>query len=98
MQAGLLLSATEIIGDYGAKSDNALLTYGGYHALAWELRSLLRNNSLALVNAYWDGISNVATLTLGYLLNERLTSGQWLGAILVSVGIAIMEFSASPNF
>lgn len=89
--AGALLTATEIVGDYGAKVDNAVLAHGSYNALAWELRTMLRKGSLSLVNANWDGISNLATLTLGYYMGERLTTQQYVGAALISVGIFLLK-------
>lgn len=89
--AGALLTATEIVGDYGAKVDNAVLAHGSYNVLAWELRTMLRKGSLSLVNANWDGISNLATLTVGYMLGERLTTQQYIGAFLVSAGIFLMK-------
>ncbi len=90
LQAGILLTATEFVGDYGAKVDNPVLLYGGYNALAWELRGMLRNKPLALVNGYWDGISNVMTMALGYMLGEQLTTNQWIGAAMISGGLFLL--------
>lgn len=60
-QAGVILTATELVGDYGAKVDNAIVAHASYNVLAWEMRVMLQNNSLSLVNANWDGVSNLAT-------------------------------------
>lgn len=90
LQAGIVLTLTEAVGDYGAKIDSVPLTFGGYNALAWELRGMLRNKPLALVNGYWDGISNVMTMALGYALGERLTTNQWIGAAMISAGLFLL--------
>jgi hypothetical protein len=52
--AGAILTATELVGDYGAKVDSIILAHGSYNLLAYELRMMLRTNSLSLVNANWD--------------------------------------------
>ncbi len=52
-QSGFVLTLTEIIGDYGAKIDSPVLAYGSYLTLAHELRIMLRDKPLSLVNAYW---------------------------------------------
>lgn len=90
-QSGLVLTLTEFVGDYGAKQQDAFLGYGGYVALQWELQGMLRNNPLSLVNAYWDGISNLMTLGLGYAMGERLSNSQLLGAVLISAGLILLR-------
>jgi multidrug transporter EmrE-like cation transporter len=90
LQSGLLLTATEFVGDWGAKTDNAVATYGGYNALAYELRGMLRNKPLGLVNAYWDGLSNVMTMVLSYYMGERLTPAQYAGAAFITAGILLL--------
>lgn len=90
-QSGAILTLTEFIGDWGAKVGNDVATFGGYNALAWELRGMLRNNPLSLVNAYWDGISNIMTMGLGYAMGERLTTSQYAGAFLITAGIFMLQ-------
>jgi multidrug transporter EmrE-like cation transporter len=90
-QSGLVLTLTEFFGDYGAKTQNPVLGYGGYAVLQWELQSMLRNNPLSLVNAYWDGISNIMTLGLGYAMGERLSNQQLAGAFLITAGIMFLR-------
>lgn len=87
------LTLIELIGDYGAKVDNPLLTYGGYNALGWKLTSALKNNSLILTNSYWDGLSNIMTTILGWSLGERPSANQWIGIILISAGIFVLHKS-----
>jgi len=91
LQAGIVLTLTEAFGDYAAKVQNPLLGYGSYITLQWELQQMLRNNPLSLVNAYWDGISNIMTMTLGYAMGERLNSNQLMGCLLVSAGIYLLR-------
>lgn len=93
MQAGVLLTAIELIGDYGAKIGNPIMCYGGYMVLAGTLMRLLYANglTLTLVNANWDAISNVATVIMGYALGERFTQRQYVGLALVSLGIFLIN-------
>jgi len=89
--SGVVLTLTEFIGDYGAKIQNPLLAYGGYNLLSYELLGMLKNKPLSLVNAYWDGISNLMTLGLGYALGERLSGSQYAGALLISAGLFLLN-------
>lgn len=90
-ESGLVLTLTEFVGDYGAKYQNDVMTFGGYNMLALELRQMLRNNPLSLVNAYWDGISNIMTMALGYFAGERLSPMQYSGALLITAGIFMLQ-------
>lgn len=87
------LTLIELVGDYGAKVDNPILTYGGYNALGWKLTSALKNNSLILTNSYWDGLSNIMTTILGWSFGERPSVNQWIGIILISAGIFVLHKS-----
>ncbi len=89
--AGLILSLTEIVGDYGAKVGNTPLTFLGYNLLALELLKFLRSGSLTLVNGNWDAISNVFTFALGYLMGERFSRQQYLGLTLITVGLFLIQ-------
>ena len=89
--SGVVLTLTEFIGDYGAKIQNPLLAYGGYNLLSYELLGMLKNKPLSLVNAHWDGISNLMTLGLGYALGERLSGSQYAGALLISAGLFLLS-------
>lgn len=91
LQSGVVLTLTEFVGDYGAKIGSDALAFGGYNMLAFELRGMLKNEPLSLVNAYWDGISNLMTLGLGYALGERLSESQYTGAILISAGLFLLS-------
>ena len=89
--SGVVLTLTEFVGDYGAKIQSPLLAYSGYNLLSYELIGMLKNNPLSLVNAYWDGISNLMTLALGYFLGERLSDSQYFGAFLISAGLLLLQ-------
>lgn len=90
-RAGLILSLTEIVGDYGAKIQNPVITLIGYNVLGLELLNFLRVGSLTLVNANWDGISNVCTMLLGFAMGERFTQKQYLGLAMITIGLFLIE-------
>ncbi len=91
LEAGVILSLTEIIGDYGAKIQVPLLAYGAYLVLAHELLGFLKNGSLTLVNANWDGISNICTMIMGMILGESFTQKQYLGLGMITVGLFLIN-------
>lgn len=89
---GVILTLTEMFGDYGAKVQNPALSYVSYVALSYELQSMMKEPraSIALANAYWDGISNIMTMAMGYYMGEQLTTIQWSGCFLISAGIFLL--------
>jgi len=91
--SGLILSVTEIVGDYSAKKGHRLLTFLGYTVLAAEMLYFLYDGgqSLTLVNGNWDAISNVLTFLLGFYMGERFTSVQYLGLAMISVGLFLIQ-------
>lgn len=91
LRAGVILSLTEIIGDYGAKIQTPILAYGAYLMLAHELLGFLKNGSLTLVNANWDGISNLCTMIMGMMLGERFTPEQYLGLGMITIGLFLIN-------
>lgn len=90
VQGGLILTAVELFGDYGAKIQNPALCYIGYNALAYILLQLMKTRSLTLVNANWDGISNLLTMLLGFILGERFQPRQYLGLGLITAGLLLI--------
>lgn len=88
--AGIVLSFVEIIGDYGAKIRNPMLCFLGYNALAWTLYRLLASQTLTIVNANWDGISNVLTMALGFYMGERFTQQQYIGLAMITAGLFLL--------
>lgn len=94
----ILLTGVEAIGDYGAKVQNPLLTFGGYNLLAGALFAALKSNPLSLTNTWWDGISNVMTLFIGVIVfGETLTSRQAIGAALVTLGLFLVGTGKGGN-
>jgi len=59
--------------------------------LAHELLGFLKNGSLTLVNANWDGISNICTMIMGMMLGERFTQKQYLGLGMITVGLFLIN-------
>lgn len=92
LQAGVLLSLVETVGDYGAATQNPVLTAVGYNALAFTLYQSLKTNSLILTNSYWDATSNIATTLVGLLIGERPSARQWIGVLTISAGILILHW------
>ncbi len=95
---GTLLSIVEAGGDYAIKryalggSSWFLGTgFGVYGLLVVILAWLFSGNGLAIVNSYWDGISNIVNmLVAAFLLNESYTFRQWAGMFLVGMGLFII--------
>lgn len=92
LQAGALLSLVEIVGDYGAATQNPVLTAVGYNALAFTLYQQLKNNSPILTNSYWDATSNIATTLVGLFFGERPSFRQWVGILTITAGIVILRW------
>lgn len=90
MRYGFELTLIEMVGDWGAKTQNKLVAFGGYNALAWRLTNALETGSLILTNSYWDAFSNVMTTFLGVAMGERPSNLQWLGVGLISGGILLL--------
>lgn len=90
LNAGLILSFVEIIGDYGAKIRNPTICFVGYNALAWTLYRLLATQTLTLVNANWDGVSNILTMLLGMYMGERFTQRQYIGLAMITAGLFLI--------
>lgn len=86
IKAAAVLNAIELVGDYGVKTDNNLLMYGGYNAMAYVLHETA-STRLGLVNAYWNALSNVTVTMLGYYMGERMSSMQYAGVATIAAGI-----------
>jgi multidrug transporter EmrE-like cation transporter len=96
---GILLSLVESVGDFSLKKyaitdSKGFLGIGVavYTILAGILGWLMKTNGLAIVNAFWDATSNVLTMALGGLVfNETYTVRQWIGMVVVTLGIFMMD-------
>ncbi len=91
LSQAFILTFIELVGDYGAKTQNPVLAYGGYNALAWKLTDGLKTNSLILTNSYWDAISNLMTVGLGMAMGERPSAGQAVGILLITAGMVMLN-------
>lgn len=96
---GLYLTTTELIGDislkiYAQKGGIVALAIGtaAYLGLEAIMIDKLKHNSLAIVNGYWDGMSNIATTIAALFMGETLTSLQLAGISLVSAGLFMLEW------
>jgi multidrug transporter EmrE-like cation transporter len=98
---GTILTLVEGIGDYALKK----YSIGGkwlylpvgivtYVSLAFILIWLFRHTGLAILNASWDGLSNVFTMILGYFVfNEVYTIREWAGMFAVTLGLVLINGS-----
>ena len=96
----LLLSAAEIIGDFGFKdyARNASLkafAQGsiGYVGVIFFLIRSLRVGNVLYVNGMWDGVSAILeTIAAYFLLGERLKNRtQYIGLAVVIAGIFMLH-------
>ena len=101
--AGLTLA--EIIGDFQLKffaRDHQLGNlFGGLTGYAgvifFLIRSLTQGNVM-YVNGMWDGLSGVLEAAAAYfILGERFTTWhQYLGLVLITVGLVLMKVAKIP--
>jgi multidrug transporter EmrE-like cation transporter len=100
LQAIGLLSISEIFGDFALKryADSGglgNLGYGilGYIGVVFFLIQSLRNNSIIVVKASWDGISALIEYIVAYLiLGERFTDmNQYIGIGLIVCGLFFLK-------
>lgn len=87
IKAAALLNAIELVGDYGGKTNNNVLLYGGYNTMAYVLHESMRTQPLGLVNAYWNAFSNLTVTMLGVYMGETYTTMQYAGIATIAAGI-----------
>ncbi len=100
---GLLLTATEAIGDYALKQyaiggTKALLGLGigVYVILALLLAFLFKHLGFAILNATWDGTSNILSMLLGaFAFQETYSVREWLGMASVGIGLFLINGAKS---
>lgn len=98
LEAGTLLTLVELVGDtslrHYAKTDASLFLGIGtaaYLGLVYILQWAYRTEKLAIVNGYWDAISNILTTLVAYfILGEALTNTQLTGLVLISSGMYLL--------
>jgi multidrug transporter EmrE-like cation transporter len=98
---GTLLTLVEGVGDYALKKyaiggtwaymPLGVITYVG---LAFTLIWLFKHTGFAILNATWDGLSNVFTMAVGYLVfKESYTVREWAGMVMVTLGLVLINGS-----
>jgi len=96
----VLLSASEIIGDFGYKDfarsgGSKAFAQGtiGYVGIVYFLIRSLRVGNVLYVNGMWDGVSAILeTIAAYFLLGERLnTKTQYLGLVVIIAGIFMLR-------
>jgi hypothetical protein len=96
----LLLSLSEIVGDFGYKSFARTGTPGafaqgtvGYIGVIYFLIKSLKEGNVLYVNGMWDGVSAAIESVAAYLLlGERLTKPiEYIGLFLIIVGILMLH-------
>lgn len=92
METAIKLTLLEAVGDYGSKIQSFPLTMLGYNTLAVYLFQVMGQSgaTITLVNSYWDGVSNIATTLMGFLLGERFTEKQYLGIAMITIGLFLL--------
>jgi multidrug transporter EmrE-like cation transporter len=100
---GIILTLVEGAGDlalkkYATGGATWLFTFGTtvYIFLAMILTRLFTTLGFAITNAYWDASSNLLTMGVGYfILKESYTPRQWIGMIIVSLGLYLINGSST---
>jgi multidrug transporter EmrE-like cation transporter len=96
----VMMSLTEIIGDFGFKNVARTGSLGGWAAglagyvgvIYYLIRSLTIGN-VSYVNGMWDGISGILETIVAYVIfGERLnTPTQYLGILMIAVGLMALK-------
>jgi multidrug transporter EmrE-like cation transporter len=69
-----------------------LLGYGAYAGVVSLFIKSIEKKGLAWSNSAWDGWSNLATGAVAiFVLGERPTSRQYLGIVLISAGLFLLD-------
>ena len=96
----LLLSLSEIVGDFGYKSFARTGRTGsfaqgtiGYVGVIYFLIKSLKEGNILYVNGLWDGVSAAIESVAAYvLLGERLTRPiEYIGLALIIIGILMLH-------
>jgi multidrug transporter EmrE-like cation transporter len=94
----LLMTAIESVGDASLKQSARtpddiafLLTgVGAYNAQSLVFREALKDNKLGIVNAYWNGMTNITNALIGMAMGEEYTIHQGIGILLITAGILLI--------
>jgi hypothetical protein len=100
-----LMSAAEIIGDFGFKGvaragglQNWAAGLGGYAGVIYYLIRSLRVGNVTYVNGMWDGVSAIIeTAAAFFIFGERMNSPkQYLGLGLIIIGMWALRDGGIP--
>jgi multidrug transporter EmrE-like cation transporter len=94
----LLMTAVESVGNVSLKQsarvddDTVFLLTGSvaYTVQATVMREALRDNKLGIVNAYWNGMTNITNALIGMAMGETYTVNQGVGILLITAGILLI--------
>lgn len=93
----LLMTAIESVGDASlkqyAKTDDTkffAVGQGAYISQAYVFQLALRNNKLGIVNAYWNGMTNITNGLIGMAMGETYSGYQIAGIGLITAGILLL--------
>ena len=92
-----ILTVIEVIGvaalKYYAKTNDMKFFAVGevsYITQAYVLQRAFRNNKLGIVNAYWNGMTNITNSLVGMSMGESYTKYQIAGIGLIAAGILLL--------
>lgn len=93
----LLMTAIESVSDaslkyYAGTDDFTYLALGeaSYLVQGYVLQLSLRKNKLGIVNAYWNGMTNITNGLIGMAMGETYTGYQLAGIGLITAGILLL--------
>lgn len=93
----LLMTAIESVSDaslkqYARTDDPKFFALGetAYLGQGYVLQLALRNNKLGIVNAYWNGMTNITNGLIGMAMGETYTGYQIAGIGLITAGILLL--------
>jgi multidrug transporter EmrE-like cation transporter len=95
--AGIQLTLVELVGDtslkrYALTGESIFLYIGyvSYAGLVYILQHVLKTESLAITNGFWDALSNILTTVAGIAMGESLSFKQICGLLLISGGLFLL--------
>lgn len=95
--AGILLTVTELVGDvslktYASTNNSMFLGIGtaAYLGIVYILQYYLKTESLAIINGYWDGFSNLVTTAAALAMGEKITNVQLAGLFIIGGGVYLL--------
>jgi multidrug transporter EmrE-like cation transporter len=93
----VVMTAIESVGDaslkqYAGTNDPKFFALGetAYLGQGYVLQLALRNNKLGIVNAYWNGMTNITNGLIGMAMGETYTGYQIAGIGLITAGILLL--------